>query len=220
MSTDPAEIRAEIERTRANLSADVDALADRTNPKNVARRAVDDVKDSALGLKDRVMGSAVDAKDRVMGSAADAKDRVIGSAGDAKDSAGQTLSNVGDTISGAPQQAKQRAQGNPLAAGLIAFGGGWLLGSLIPASQRERQAASQVKDTVQDNIGPLQQKATEAVKDVAENLREPAQQAVQSVKDTATEGVQNVKEEGTSAVSDVKDQAQDSKDAVQETRNS
>ena len=36
-------------------------------------------------------------------------------------------------------------------------------------------------------------------KEVAENLREPAQQAVESVKQTAQEGVEHTKDEGTSA---------------------
>ena len=37
-SSDPDEIRADIERTRAALSDDVDALTDAANPKNIAKR--------------------------------------------------------------------------------------------------------------------------------------------------------------------------------------
>ena len=37
----PAEIEAEIERTRARLAGTVDAIADRVKPANVARRAGD-----------------------------------------------------------------------------------------------------------------------------------------------------------------------------------
>ena len=46
-SNDPDEIRADIERTRAALSNDVDELADAVRPQNVARRQVDKVKDAA-----------------------------------------------------------------------------------------------------------------------------------------------------------------------------
>ena len=56
-SNDPDEIRADIERTRATLSNDVDDLAESVKPKSVARRQVDKVKDAAGSLKDRVMGS-------------------------------------------------------------------------------------------------------------------------------------------------------------------
>ena len=40
----PAEIEAEIERTRARLAGTVDAIAERVKPANVARRGVDSAK--------------------------------------------------------------------------------------------------------------------------------------------------------------------------------
>jgi len=59
-SNDPDEIRADIERTRASLSNDVDDLAEGVKPKNVAGRQVDKVKDAVGSVKDRVMGSSDD----------------------------------------------------------------------------------------------------------------------------------------------------------------
>jgi len=56
-SNDPDEIRADIERTRAALSDDVDDLAESVRPKNVAQRQVDKVKEAASNVKERVMGS-------------------------------------------------------------------------------------------------------------------------------------------------------------------
>ena len=56
-SNDPDEIRADIERTRATLSDDVDDLAESVKPQSVARRQVDKVKEAVGGVKDRVMGS-------------------------------------------------------------------------------------------------------------------------------------------------------------------
>ena len=63
-SDDPDEIRADIERTRAALSDDVDELAEAVNPKNVAQRQVDKVKEAASNVKERVMGSDDDDYDR------------------------------------------------------------------------------------------------------------------------------------------------------------
>ncbi|MET1006565.1 MAG: DUF3618 domain-containing protein, partial [Propionibacteriaceae bacterium] len=83
----PEEIRAEIERTRATLSNDVDALADQANPKNIAKRKVEDIKDKGIGIKDRIMGTAEDVKDSVTGHAADASDSASASLADAKSSA-------------------------------------------------------------------------------------------------------------------------------------
>ena len=39
-----------------------------------------------------------------------------------------------DATHDAKRAAKQRTQGNPMAAGLVALGAGWLVGSLLPAS--------------------------------------------------------------------------------------
>ena len=74
-SQSPEEIRAEIERTRAALSDDVDALAEDARPKNIAKRQVDKVKDKGVGLKDRIMGSVSDAQDAVSDKAHDVAGR-------------------------------------------------------------------------------------------------------------------------------------------------
>ena len=44
---------------------------------------------------------------------------------------------------------KRKTQGNPLAAGVIAFGLGMLVSSLIPSAEKERDAVSRL----QDNLG-------------------------------------------------------------------
>jgi ElaB/YqjD/DUF883 family membrane-anchored ribosome-binding protein len=213
-SNDPDEIRADIERTRATLSNDVDDLAESVKPKSVARRQVDKVKDAAGSLKDRVMGSDDDdySSSTVGDKAYAAKDAVADRAYAARDTVSEKASDAADAVREAPTTLKRKTQGNPLAAGVIAFGLGMLVSSLIPSSEKERQAVSQL----QDNLEPVKQKATEVAQDVGENLRPAAQEAAQSVKSTAQEGVENVKQEGQSAAQDVKDQAQDSKDTVQQ----
>jgi gas vesicle protein len=224
VSNDPDEIRADIERTRAELSGNVDALADTANPKNIARRQANRVKEAATGAKEYIMGSSDDpydsgrvgdTKSAVQDRASEAKYAVQDKASDAKYAVQERASAVGDAVSRAPEQVKQRARGNPLAAGLIAFGVGLLVSGLLPSSQKEQQAVS----ALQEKAEPLKEKATEAVRDVASNLKEPAQEAAQSVKETAAGGVQAVKEEGVSAKQDVQGQVQDSKETVrQETQ--
>jgi gas vesicle protein len=214
-SNDPDEIRADIERTRATLSNDVDDLAESVKPKSVAQRQVDKVKDAAGSLKDRVMGSDDDdysSSSTVGDKASAAKDAVADRAYAARDTVSEKASDAADAVREAPTTLKRKTQGNPLAAGVIAFGLGMLVSSLIPSSEKERRAVSQL----QDNLEPVKQKATEVAQDVGENLRPAAQEAAQSVKSTAQEGVESVKQEGQSAAQDVKDQAQDSKDTVQQ----
>lgn len=216
-SNDPDEIRADIERTRAALSDDVDDLAESVRPKNVAQRQVDKVKEAASNVKERVMGSDDDdyggsAVGTISNRAYAAKDTGAEKAYAAKDTLSEKASEAGETVRQAPRRAKRKAQGNPLAAGVIAFGLGMLVSSLIPSTEKEREAVSQL----QDNLEPVKEKASEAAQDMAENLKQPAQDAGESVKAAAAEGVENVKQEGHSAAADVKDQAQASKDTVQQ----
>ena len=107
-SQSPEEIRAEIERTRANLSNDVDALADQANPKNIAKRKVDDIKDKGIGLKDRIMGSASDAVETVTDKAHDVADKVTGHASNATGSASGSLQSAATTHAGQPASHRQR----------------------------------------------------------------------------------------------------------------
>jgi gas vesicle protein len=220
-SSNPEEIRAEIEQTRARLSNDVDALADTANPKNIANRQVDKIKGAARGVKEKLMGADDDPND--VGSLGDARNAVTdrlssggNAVGDRLSSTGQAVADrasaTGDAVAAAPRRAKQKTRGNPLAAGTIAFGVGLLISGLIPASQKEQRAVADL----QRKVEPLKEKATDAAKEVAENLREPAQQAVESVKETAGQAVQNVKDEGASAKDDVQGQVQDSTQTVRD----
>src|SRR5215217_5702577 len=207
-SNDPDEIRADIERTRATLSNDVDDLAESVKPKSVARRQVDKVKDAVGGVKDRVMGS--DEDDYSSSTVGDKTSAAKAYA--ARDTVGEKASEASEAVREAPATVKRKTQGNPLAAGVIAFGLGMLVSSLIPSSEKERQAVSQL----QENLEPVKQKATEVARDMGESLRPAAQEAAESVKSTAQEGVESVRQEGQSAAQDVKGQAQDSKETVQQ----
>ena len=214
ISNDPDEIRADIERTRGTLSNDVDDLAESVKPKSVARRQVDKVKDAVGSVTDRVMGS--DEDDPRSSTVADkthaAKDAVADKAYAAKDTVSESASEARGAVRDAPTTVKRKAQGNPLAAGVIAFGLGMLVSSLIPSSEKERQAVSQL----QENLEPVKEKASEVAKDVGESLKPPVQEAAESVKTTAQEGVESVKQEGQAGAQDVKEQAQDSKETVQQ----
>ena len=121
-----------------------------------------------------------------------------------------------DTVSDAPAQVQRKTRGNPLAAGLIAFGIGYLISSAIPSSEKEQEAASRL----QEKAAPLKEKVSEAASDVADRLREPAQQAAASVKGAATDAVANVKDEGATARDDVQGQVRDSAATVKDSTTS
>ena len=177
MTNDPDQIRSDIEATRRNLGSDVDALADKVDPSKIAQRQADKAKDAVRSVRDRVMGVASDVHD--------------------------DASSVGDNVAGAAQSAVEKAKGNPLAVGLIAFGVGWLASSLIPASTVEKKVAANVKDAAE----PLVDEVKGAAKEVGENLKQPLTDAADAVKGTATDAADTVKSETTSSAGEVRDTA-------------
>jgi len=186
MTSDPDEIREQIEETRTNLSQDVNTLADTVNPAHAAKRTATRARSAVTGVKDKVMCAASQPGSGIS-------------------------STAGEKASAAQEQLRRQASGNPLAVGLIAVGLGWLVGSLLPASPAEEQAAVKVKDAALPAV-------TGAAKEAAASLQDPAQQAAEAVKATAADAATTVKDESASAARDVRDQAQTARDTVGDSR--
>ena len=217
-ASDPEEIRREIEYTQRNLSTDVDLLAEKVTPGRIVQRRVDRARGVVTRARDRVMGTASDGVSTVSDHASSLGDRASSTAGTVKDRAQSMASDAADKVSEVPGAVRRGAEGNPLAAGLIAFGAGWLVSSLLPASRREQELADQARhvaqEVAQEKVQPaLQQVASE----VGDNLRGPAQDAVASVRSTAVDAKDTVVEEGRSATQDVSGRAQDAAGNVRST---
>jgi cell division septum initiation protein DivIVA len=169
MTTDnPDVLRHEIETTQRTITADVDALTEKVTPGRIVRRRTDRVRQRMNNLREKVMGGASD---------------MVGTAT-------QQASTVAEAVSEAPQAIRRGTEGNPLAAGLVAFGLGWLAASLLPATKAEQQAAQQAKELVSEHSDQIGQ-ITEQMRD---NLSEPAHQAVDAVKSTVQDAAQQVTE--------------------------
>ena len=208
---DPDRLRREIEYTQRNLSSDVDLLAEKVTPSRIAQRRVD-----------RVRGAMANARDRVMGTTSDAvsttQERASSMASDATDKASSMASDAKEKISEAPQAVRRGTEGNPIAAGLIAFGAGWLLSTLAPASKPEQKLAGQTADWAREHSGVVTEQVGQVAEQVKENIREPAREAVESVKSTAADAAGTVKDEARGAAGDVTDRAQEAKSSVQDER--
>lgn len=203
MNDNPDQIRADIERTRQNLSYNVNALADGTNPAHIAQRQVDKVKEGARDLKTRVFGDPDDPWDD-------------GAVGDLADRASSVADDATDAVRQAPRQVRRSAQGNPLATGLVAFGLGALIAGLLPATNAERDLARTAKDKAQ----PILDEVMTMASDAAENLRPVAEEAVAGVKDAAQSAAENVKDQSAAAKDTVVEQARVATDQVrQDDRN-
>lgn len=154
MGEDPERIEREIERTRAKLGEDLDALEERINPKKVAHRSVDRAKEKAAEVKDKVVGAAREkvgsgsGPTRANGQAASLGDRVAGLAGTVQERVGPLAATAKDraavqagldprtadtrevatAVAGnAWQTLLEQTRRSPVAVGAVAF----LLGVLI-----------------------------------------------------------------------------------------
>lgn len=184
MSREPEEIREDIQRTRGNLSEDVDAIADKVSPSSIAHRQGERIKGSVRRAKDAVMGSA--------------------------ESAGEGAS---DMLHNAPDTMVSKTRGNPLAAGLIAFGAGLLVSSLIPGSEQERDMVHTLKEKAE----PLTEELSEAAKTIAEDMKEPTTEAVENLKSSARESAETLRTDTADEASHLKDQASDAAENVSES---
>ncbi|WP_172383101.1 DUF3618 domain-containing protein [Streptomyces sp. MNP-20] len=165
MGPTPDRLKQEAEETRTHLSESVDRLAERLSPPRVARRRARAVRSRAEGVRDRVMGTAR------------ATTAQVG------DTTGQVREQAGQT----PERMRARAQGSPLAAGMVAFGAGLLVGALFPPTAAEARVGQRVRDHSEELVAPVK----DAARETGADLREPAREAVSSVKDTAQEAARS-----------------------------
>jgi len=83
----------------------------------------------------------------VSDKASSAKDAVADKAYAARDTVSDKASDAREAVRQAPRRMRPRAQGNPPAAGVITFGLEMLVSSLIPSTEKEREAVSQLQET-------------------------------------------------------------------------
>lgn len=195
------ELREDIERIRDDLDETLDALGERVSPRRIAQRRKDAVRARVTRVRTAVMGSAQET-----GSAA------AGKARHAKDSVQETAGQAAEKVREAPEVIHQQTQGNPLAAGLVAFGAGMLVATLFPPTEAEQRVAS----AVQERAEPLKDQAMEAGREMKDHLQRSAQESAQQVKETAKGAGQEVKDQAKSSAETVKDQAKSSTATVKE----
>ena len=203
MAEDTQRLTRDIEATRGDLTRDLDALTDRVSPGRVVERRVERTKSGAGRLKDRVMGTVSDVKGSAAGTVGSATSGVAGTAHDVAGSASGAASQTTSAV-------RDQASGNPVAAGVIAFGIGWLISSLMPVSAKETQAAQTLLDAAKEHGQPLADQAKQVGQDVASSLQDKAQDAAQSVSATAKDSATHVADEAKDNAQTV---AQDAKDA-------
>jgi ElaB/YqjD/DUF883 family membrane-anchored ribosome-binding protein len=175
MGEAPDRIRQDIERTRAELTEDTGRLVDRVDPRQVIERRKDRMRSRARGLRERVMGSTP-------------------SSHAAMDSVRRNAEHVGEAARSAPRQAVEQTRGNPLAAGLIAFGAGLLVASVLSESEAERRAAQRAREYAPE-VEPARRAVTESVERVRDQATESAREAGEHLKESASDAAQHTREQ-------------------------
>lgn len=143
---------------------------------------------------------------RMKDAVASAKDTVMGAA----TGTGQHLADTGSDVAGA---VRQQGRGNPLAAGLVAFGAGLLAGSVLPESRSEhalarevqRKAQAPLREQVQQSASEVADRVGERVGEAKDTVAEEARAAKDDVASDASQRTQAVEEHAHRAAEDVRD---------------
>jgi ElaB/YqjD/DUF883 family membrane-anchored ribosome-binding protein len=167
-----SQLTRQIEEQRSTLGYHLDELGDKVSPRRMTERRKAAMRDRVTSIKDRVMGTASSGTER----------------------ASELKSEAMDAARHAPEAARQQVEGNPLAAGVLAFAAGLVVAALIPETPQEQEwarsvqphlesAASEVGSVAQDSAAALQPKAREA----AEHVKQQAQDSASTLKDDASD---------------------------------
>jgi Protein of unknown function (DUF3618) len=170
------DLRLQAEYQRAELSRDLEAIGDRVSPGRMMERRQAAIRQKLAGARDAVMGTADAARERV---------------GSATSQVGESASSVGSRIGDAPDVIRRQTEGNPLAAGLVAFGAGMVLATVLPTTRKEEQAGRRI----QPQLAQVAEEVKGEVRQAAEELKPAAQQAVEEVKGSAQDAAQSVKDD-------------------------
>lgn len=210
MGTSPDQLRADIENTRAALAEDVDRLADHASPGRIVRRRTSRAVNAAHGLRERVMGMGSQA----VGAGSQAMDTVVERTGRAtqsvQDEAGQLAGGARDMAMKAPRRVLGPTQGNPIAAGIVAFGAGMLAASLLPGSKAEQKAAGQLSDKAGELLEPVREAAAQSAGRLKQDAAQAVQEAAGQVRDTASQAAQTTTQKAQEQAGQVTDTARDS----------
>jgi gas vesicle protein len=201
MAQEPDELRAQIDQQRDEISGTIDQIENRINPSHVLARRQDRVKRRLTGWKDSVFGNDEPDyptyRDPYGASYSSARD----DSGGVGQRVGDIASSASDVVQHAPSAVRRQTRGNPMAAGAIALGAGWLIGSLLPESGTERRAVRRIEPQLSDAAATVKQEG----KALADDLKEPAKQAAHEVKQAGQDAATEIKDHSTQAAHDVKD---------------
>jgi ElaB/YqjD/DUF883 family membrane-anchored ribosome-binding protein len=212
MAEDTAQMRARIEQQRDDITHTVDQIGNRVNPSHIVARRQDRMRRRLTGWKDAVFGNdepdfPAPRGDRYrftdeQRSAYRRDDDGDGdrSDGGARERLGDAASTVTSSVQHAPTAMRRQTRGNPMAAGAVALGAGWLIGSLLPESRSEQRAVQRVEP----QLAGVASEARDEARGLVDDLREPAKDAAEHVKDRGRDAAEEVKGQASQSTQNVR----------------
>ncbi len=195
MDTRAEELERRARRQRSDVEETIEEIGDRVSPRGVYERQRRNVRQTIGGWKESVMGSPAYDSNHVS---------------DAVSSESGLLDRAGDTLAEAPAAIERHTRGNPLAAGLIAFGAGLLAASVAPPSDRERRMVAQRETQVRR----VAEDVKDAAQEVGSDLKDEAKRHIQEVKESAADSLETVKDEASDRAKSIKDKAEKAADRM------
>jgi Protein of unknown function (DUF3618) len=163
------QLEADVARTREDMSNTLDAIGEQMSPRIMVKRS-----------SHRIWHWFKSAPESVI---------EIGSGTDGLGEGDGQSTQSSDASAAHPQ-------GNPLAAGIIAIGIGLLVGSLLPATEVERRAASAIADEVEPAISSAVLAASGVAQGVQGKLGEALNQIVDQTQSLSSEVQETLKPPG------------------------
>jgi hypothetical protein len=173
----------------------LEAIGDRLSPDRMMERRKAAVMIRLQRIRESVMGSPDYDEPANQGL----RDR----ASDMASSAGDAARGAADRIQHAPDRLAEQTRGNPLAAGLIAFGAGMLVATAFPRTRAEER----VVDSATPALETAKQELREGGRELAAGAKEHAQEAAHNVSESASQATREVADHAKTSAEKVKDQA-------------
>jgi Protein of unknown function (DUF3618) len=195
VGTTETELRRAAELERARMGETLEAIGDRLSPERMVER-----RKAAMGQGFRRMREAV------MGSPSyvePATRRMTQGAQGAGSSATDAARATAEKVQHAPEMLADQTRGNPIAAGVIAFGVGMLVATAFPKTRTEQHLV----DAARPQLDLAKEELQGAGRELAGGIKEQAKSAAQEVKSAGQEAASNVADQAKSSAQNVADQA-------------
>jgi len=199
VGTTEAELRRSAEADRARMGETLDAIGDRLSPERVIERKRAAVGQRVRRVRMAVMGSPSYQEPGVAG-------RVTGAAQNMASSASDAAQGAMERVQHAPEAAAEQVRGNPLAAGLIAFGVGALLATAFPKTETEQRLVA----SAQPQLDAAKSELRQAGQELGTEAKERAQSAAQELTSTVKDAASNVSDQASSSAQQVAETARQS----------